>query len=402
MNSGMTLTSILVAVALSGIIAVFGSRLVVNQMFMAATAGLIDKGDSIMNFYANTLRDREVWRCTLFDTDNTNLKNYVLGNRSTIPQISLRGPNCKPIRTISPSRVSGQEWRNHPELTGLGGLTRGDELIPPAGKFIGDSIAGSSVGSGDGWWKVTLDVGSGGGKGDADLILRLCLQEGIYTKKHEGYKQVPRGYRYKCSRPQSEHMTRRIRFSENAIKDDCSQKAIISVTDRTTTGIIDATCSAKKLLSFSASSTAIDEYKLAPDGLSRPNDRQAIKPVAINNRHPIIGTNSAGELTLGTDRVLLHSLGPGTNIGEHGGSECGFEYVNGNVQLDLVVCGINNDGTIRCCSRKGPKGPDGLKGCPASKRYAVKGCMTGNSASCPTLWPNPLPPNGVPTCSSEQ
>ena len=394
MKRGMTLTSLLLAVALSGIIAVFGGRLIVNQMFMAATAELIDKGDAVMQFYLNALRDREVWRCTIHDSSNTGFREYVFGTGVAVTGISLREPRCQTLNpTLNPA---GQEWQTHPTLTGS---NRSGELLPSGtAKYVGDSISGASVGSGDGWWKVELKVEPAGGRGDVDLVLNLCLQETVYTDKHKGQAQVPRGYRYKCPT----NLTRRVRYSENAIDDDCAQKAIISVTDRRGAGVIDSTCSTSALLSFNANRTTINriKHRLSPPGLGRPTNRQAIKPIPARNHHPLIGTTGTGEVIIGTNQVLLHSLGVGVGQGQTGGSLCGDELVDGRT-LNLVVCGINNDGTIRCCSRKGPKGPDGLKGCPASKYYAVRGCSPGNNNQCPTI-PNPLPPNGVPTCSSRQ
>lgn len=442
MNRGMTLTSLMVAVALSGIIAVFGSRLVVNQMFMAATAELIDQGDTVMSFYVNALRDRKVWRCTLFDTGNEDFRKLVLGGVGTTAQVSLRDPRCKSLTSITPTTIVGvvdplrlHEWRNHPILSGS---DRGEELLPKAGKYVGDSIAGSDVGASDGWWKINLEAKQAGGKGDVDMILKLCLQESVYVAKHKKRKQVPRAYRYVCppvTLPRtSEYMIRRVRYSENAIKKNtCSaNKAIISVGDRSQ-GLISTTCSDFKLLRIGSPPSA---YELDP--LGERTDRQAMKPSScitrdnvhrITGRHPAIGTDGNGNLICPTNQVLLHSLGVGTDdSGANGGSLCGRETVidrnwrgiDTTRNLDLVVCGINKDGTIRCCSRKGPKGPDGLKGCPASKKYAVKGCPLsstfgptsdsavaearryfGNSSRCPTL-PNPLPANGVPTCSSEQ
>ena len=406
MQQGMTLTSLLLAVALSGIIAVFGGRLIVNQMFMAATAELIDKGDAVMHFYLNALRDREVWRCTMFDTDNENFKKFVLGNRSSVAQVNLRGPNC-----------DWHDWRSHPNLTDAPGFKRGDDLLPksPAYKYIGDSIAKKTTAT-NGWWKLKLEVKSGGGKGDVDLELKLCLQETVYTDKHEGQAQVPRSYKYKCPpttppNPPGEYMIRRVRYSENAIKkDNCSGKAIISVGDRTTPRIIN--CSSASLIRINP--TAEPPYELDP--LRQRTDRQAIKPSTcigrdnlhnITDRHPVIGTDGSGNLTCATNRVLLHSLGAGTDgdNGASGGSLCGHETVIGKdwwgrpvtYNLDLVVCGINDNGTIRCCSRKGPKGPNGLRGCPASKYYAVKGCEPGNTNWCPTRTTG-----GVVTCSSRQ
>ena len=350
MKSGMTLTSILVAVALSGIIAVFGSRLVLNQIYMTATASLIDKGNTIMQFYANVLRDKEVWRCTLFDSANAGLKNYVLGTGAAVTQLSLREPNCRQLPSITPTRSSdGQEWHTHPTLTGG---DRGGELLPKTGKYIADSVI-DGTGSSHGWWKINLDVTGGGGRGDVDINLKLCLQESVFISKHKGYTQVPKSYKYKCPN----NLTRRIRYNENAIQDDCASKAIISVTDRGGAGIINATCSTNSLLSFAAGSVA--EHRLAPDGLFRPNDRQAIDPSTCTNRHPIIGTDSSGKLICGSGQALVEAISAGSALcGTDGG-------------IEQVLCGFTVTGKPKCCTPKGPKGPKGLKGCQPVIRRGV-------------------------------
>ena len=344
MKHGMTLTSLLLAVALSGIIAVFGGRLVVNQMFMAATAELIDKGDAIMQFYLNALRDREVWRCTVFDTANATFRNLLFAGAGTNAQVSLREPNCKPLTSIAPTKVKGQEWRNHPIL--FSSVDRGKELLPKTGKYVGDAIAGPSVGATEGWWKIDLKAKKEGGEGDVDLILTLCLQESIYTQKHEGHKQVPRGYRYKCSEPSSKHMTRRVRYSENAIKDDCSNKAIISVDDRTATRTIG--CSRQSLLTIPA--TKPSAWQLAPTRQLREQDvtRQGVIPETCPGRRPIVHV-SRGDVDCGSG-ALVRQLP----------TSCPTDRAG----MDKVLCGFSEGGEATCCTPKGPKGPKGLQGCP--------------------------------------
>ena len=364
MKHGMTLTSLLVAVALSGIIAVFGGRLIINQMFMAATAELIDQGDTVMSFYVNALRDREVWRCTLFDTANEDFRKLVLGGIGTTAQVSLRDPRCKSLvgsSAIAPTRFGLHEWRNHPILSS--NTDRGKELLPKAGKYVGDSISGDDVGASDGWWKINLEAKQAGGKGDVDMILKLCLQESVYTTKNKGYRHVPRGYRYKCpstSPPSSgQNMTRHIRYSENVIKDSCSSgKAIISVTDRTGPGIISTGCSSFNLLSIRSASP----YELDP--LGQRTDRQGIKPESPDDKHPVIGTDDTGSLIIGTDRALVGRL-PMICPTERGG-------------IEQVLCGFTDAGSARCCTPRGPKGPKGLKGC----RPVIRRNVHDNSRIC--------------------
>ena len=380
MKQGMTLTSLLLAVALSGIIAVFGGRLIVNQMFMAATAELIDKGNSIMQFYLNAIRDSEVWRCTMFDTANTGFKAYILGGSTSYSPsngVNLRGPDCQ-----------WHDPRSHPTLTSS---NRGYDLLPKnAYKYIGDSISGADVGATNGWWRLKLEVKSAGGRGDVDLILNLCLQETVYTNKHEGQAQVPKAYKHKCVTNDSTSLKRRVRYSENAIKNDCSQKAIISVTDRRGPGVIGVSCDPHStLLQFNISSVA--DHKLSPQGLNRQADRQGIKPITCTNRHPIDGTTTTGDLTCSSNRALVESLTmlPDASAGS---ALCGKD--NGGTGMDKVLCGFTNMGKAICCTPKGPKGPKGLKGCPAlivtgsphkvNKSGRVCEPAIANTVACPT------------------
>ena len=381
MKHGMTLTSILVAVALSGIIAVFGGRLVVNQMFMVATASLIDRGNTIMQFYLNVLRDREVWRCTMFDTANTNFKDFVLGNGVAVTGIELRGPNC-----------AQHDWRSHPTLTA--DSDRGDLLLPKnADKFIGDSIANKATSPSAGWWKIRIEVVQRGGRGDVDLVLKLCLDETKFNDNHRKRRQIPRAYKFRCGVKNQE---RRVRYSENAIKNDCSGRAVTGIGDRSGAGIISVDCtSSPLLLRFSANSVA--EYKLAPDGLNRSSDRQAIKPIPTpSKRHPIVGINTTGELTIGTDRALVRALASNAML-------CGKD--NNGTGMDKVLCGFTDMGEKICCTPKGPKGPKGLKGCPPvivkdEDNISNRICRPSifNTDTCPGIGTNYIVTSRPPRC----
>ena len=86
---GLTLTSLMIAMALSGVISVAGVRLVANQMKGMQILDLVDKGDAIYKFYSNLLHDDMVWWCSLYDgiedpkskSPNKALRNWCLRQR---------------------------------------------------------------------------------------------------------------------------------------------------------------------------------------------------------------------------------------------------------------------------------------------------------------------------------
>ena len=362
MKRGMTLTSLLVAVALSGIIAVFGGRLVVNQMFMAATAELIDKGDSVMQFYLSALQDYSSWRCTLFDTANGRLRKYMLTTVTggNIPAegtaIELRGPDCdRPLAT----RLTGNNWKSQELLRKhiLSGTRRGTLLIPSSGKKISNSVMTSSS---TGWWEVNLKAIPAGGRGDIDLELSVCLNVTNYNNAHKGRKQVPRSYRWKCG---SEKNTRRVRYSETATNVGCSPSnamAIVSVTDRHS-GAVNISCS-HRLLTIPQNPP--NTWRLAPTRQLGKEDvrRQGIKPrpfpFTCPGNRPVVHI-TGGEIKCGLG-ALVDDLSLASQVTNDSSALCGEETSG----LERVLCGFSESGIAICCTPKGPKGPKGLKGCP--------------------------------------
>ena len=167
---GFTLTSIMVAVGLSGVLAVAGVRLVVNQMNALRVMELIDKGDAIYKFYSNLLHDDKVWWCTLYDgmegsatvppNPNKALRECVFGKGgcgSSMPMM-LKGPDCKFDKP--PGR---QRFKQSGALDfDPGGNFRSSNvpLIPDVGKDLKESVMKADSG---GWWNVDLkwtDVGN--------------------------------------------------------------------------------------------------------------------------------------------------------------------------------------------------------------------------------------------------
>lgn len=178
-SRGLTLTSLMVAVALSGVLAVAGVRMVGTQMNTMRVMELRDKGDSIFRFYSNLLHDDKVWWCTLYDrilgqnptpTNNPNrrLRYCVLQGENCTGGSTMRlmGPDCRFTEPVCQSYPCTNEllhrfgafgqWRflnpdpgTTPDLYANSTVT----LIPVDGKDLKDSIVDSDS---DGWWNVKV------------------------------------------------------------------------------------------------------------------------------------------------------------------------------------------------------------------------------------------------------
>jgi len=171
MNRGLTLTSLMVAVALSGVLAVAGTRLVVNQMNTFRVLELKDKGESIFEFYSNLLHDDKVWWCTLYDNrapnPNKSLRDCVLKNEGCSGGGGMRlvGPDCEIQFKSDGSRDFS-----------AGKFTPGTELIGSTGKPLKDSVLTTESG---GWWEVKV-AWEHKGSAAVDLVLTQTFNESLW------------------------------------------------------------------------------------------------------------------------------------------------------------------------------------------------------------------------------
>ena len=232
---GLTLTSIMVAVGLSGILAVAGVRLVVNQMNALRVMELIDKGDAIYKFYSNLLHDDKVWWCTLYDgneidppptppTPNQSLRNCIFGkggcfSGSAGTAMKLMGPDCQfhePVVGPPGNRIVKHRFEHNNRRVGAYDFTKeymdagvlkkqfessNVTLIPVGGKTLRDSVM---VESSDGWWNVELrwtEVGNNA----VDLIFTQEFDAGKWRnapaagKRHLPELNYPREFKVRRS-----------------------------------------------------------------------------------------------------------------------------------------------------------------------------------------------------------
>ena len=189
MRHGLTLTSLMVAVALSGVLAVAGTRLVVNQMNAFRVLELKDKGESIFEFYSNLLHDDKVWWCILYDgrpatpppSPNSAMRNCVLGRGACASSgtLQLVGPDCRLQFTAQGAR----------DFT-AGNFRPGTLFIPAGGGGI--TLKDSATqGASDGWWNVAVTWEHKGNRA-VDLILTQKLNEARWkTAPAAGKRHLP-------------------------------------------------------------------------------------------------------------------------------------------------------------------------------------------------------------------
>ena len=212
MKHGLTLTSLMVAVALSGVLAVAGTRLVVNQMNTMQVMELKDKGDSIFEFYSNLLHDDKVWWCTLYDnalrvnptpTNNPNrpLRYCVLMGEECTSGTAMRlmGPDCKfkePQAPASHPLLRGrivQRFNSFGELQwqlrGVQSFKSSDVILMPVdGKDLKDSATHAANG---GWWNVKV-TWEHKGNSAVDIIFTQKFDQDKWRNTSAGKRYLPK------------------------------------------------------------------------------------------------------------------------------------------------------------------------------------------------------------------
>ena len=217
MKHGLTLTSLMVAVALSGVLAVAGTRLVVNQMNTLRVMELKDKGDSIFEFYSNLLHDDKAWWCTLYDNilkPNPTLINnpnrplrvcVLMGEECTSgTAMRLMGPDCRFTEekhryifnlcnqgTISTRFTPHGEYRFRDRCLPLDKKTYVNSsvtFVPVAGKDLKDSVTQDASG---GWWNVKV-TWEHKGNSAVDIIFTQKFDQDKWRNTSAGKRYLPK------------------------------------------------------------------------------------------------------------------------------------------------------------------------------------------------------------------
>lgn len=219
----------MVAVALSGVLAVVGVRMTGTQMNTLRVMELREKGDSIFRFYSNLLHDDKAWWCTLFDYDdrtitpstaktvstaNKAMRDCVLGQVTTCASsgtLRLMGPDCQ----IKFTRSGARDFS-------AGNFTGGTIFIPALGKSLKESALEEESG---GWWNVKVKW-EDKGKSAVDLILTQDFTESRWQSAPSTGKR----YTPELDYPR----TLRVRRSANYVPSDSdTHKAITAIARHT-------------------------------------------------------------------------------------------------------------------------------------------------------------------------
>ena len=230
---GLTLTSIMVAVALSGVLAVAGVRLVVNQVSAMRMMELLDKGDAIYKFYSNMLHDDKVWFCTLYEdmendttttSPNKDLRNCVFGKASCSGSaMDLKGPDCQFHEPTVSSKVKHRfTHEGKYDFTKLHSSLKQFEssqvtLIPSAGKTLKDSVMQAAT---DGWWDVKIKWEDVGQRAVDIVFTQDFIADKWMTEPTSGKRYLPT-----LNYPRE----LRVRRSANYVPSNCSTSAVTAI-----------------------------------------------------------------------------------------------------------------------------------------------------------------------------
>ena len=243
MKQGLTLIGTMVAVALSGIVAVIASEMATNQLTLAKIEELLDKRQAIFKFYTDLLDNEAVIQCTI--GGNAGLKEYIkqYQTSSIITAAKLVPPSC-----------SGS-------------------LIPASGMYLGESV---SIPTANGWWKLDFSW-EGKGRGTIDFIVDLCLDRSKYEAAYPSVTIPP--LQWECPNQK----TVRVRYSENSIymgEKDCAPKAVVDIALHTANRQV--TCSTHPLVTIRDCPEFI--HKIDPSGniVCAPNSRCGFDPTGAS------------------------------------------------------------------------------------------------------------------------
>lgn len=357
---GLTLTSIMVAVALSGVLAVAAVRLAVNQMNSLQTVELIDKGDAIFKFYSNLLHDDKVWFCTLYDgieekflqnttpLTNQELHDCVLAAKGGVAcpgigvssAVALKGSDCRwneqletkvthdrsqPVHTHV---TVGRNYRKFRRALRAGGILdfsyRGNRLgikgpkdknfqsssvvfIPKAGKDLRESLIQSSPG---GWWNVKLEWEHMGNRA-VDLVFTQTFDRDKWRSVTAPKRELPQ---------LREERVLRVRRSANYIPNSCGGNAVTRIALHTTNRaadcgekLVSGDCRYQGAVNSSDCSSVVGGVIRHTDFACSTvtNDRVSVTPIDCGAQSSVLARigHTGGCEGRGSDVCLPHSYG---------------------------------------------------------------------------------------------
>ena len=391
-QKGMTLVSVLVAVALTAALAVASSRLISNQVKINKIMDLTDQRDMIARFYTALMHNRVVWRCTLYDPSNSSLLACISDTASCgVGHVRLKTPDCKfkAASGTSPSSHEGLE-----ELRPLTGTHGVGDHYPASGTFFttNPTVLGESITEHDnnGWWATRLSAASVA-KGSIDLVLTITFDRDKYKSRHAGFE--PPDIR--------DTLTYRVRHGDPNVQgreEDCANTAVITVDDLAT-GLRGITCSDAKLVDVQ-------------DNNARPviHKGQFLHALADGSDARVGngGTGTQDRTGLKVEDIFPHAI---QDINTHGDSirvevnskdgVLGFEPKQEPcpaAKNDPVLAEITSTGEPKWDNQRGPRGAQGLPGPPGY--WGLDGCQGRPSPPCPSPQPSCLSVSTTSHCGA--
>ena len=375
-QKGMTLTSVLVAVALTSALAAATAKLISNQTKLNKIMTLTDQRDMITRFYSALMHNRVVWLCTLYDTSNSALLDDISG--TTTPSnrsVELRTPDCKfkeaanaggkgikieELRELTATHGSGDHYRS----SGKFFSTAADNSV-----LLGQSLTEPETG---GWWKVSLTT-AGISKGSVDLTLTVEFDLTKYKAAHAEFDppdfRETTTYKVRKGDPNVENM-----------EEDCTNSAVVSIDDLNS-GVRGVTCSSDLGVYLVDVPTVLQEKK------------GNFLHTLADGTDARVGTAPGTENRVGLEieYVFPHAIENITSSGDYVetvvNSKPGvLAFSAGNVcsNNSPVLWKIDKDGFFT--NHKGPRGVQGLPGPPGY--WGPKGEKGDPAPACPSPKPD--------------
>ena len=346
-TQGLTLISMLVAIGLTGVVAVTSVTLINNQMTAKKVLEIIDKRSAIVNFYSNIMRDGDVWKCTLNHKTggsftNADLRNYVINLNTFVGSggVTIVAPDCATV------------------------------LVAATGKMLGDSITAEDA---NGWWTIAI-TWQGMGKGGVDISLEVSLDKDRFDAQHSfKLKQLIKNQTIKVHH--SENTTQ-----GNSCEGSDYEEAVTGINLHTAADNRKINCSGNRyrivqLATKSGCSPPHLISNITPKGEIICSAGVAVTPFPSSNNAALRGLGASGNFFRDATRVLIEDI------------DCS----SGAVEV--------SSGGLSCDNN--PQGPPGEPGCDWPYAMELGGntiedridVSEGVSIPCP---PPPSPPD--PRC----
>lgn len=319
-NHGVTITSVMIATVLMGVVAAVGAQLFSNQASALETVVMIEERAVILKHYGEVL---------VSGWDNTKQRNNSLASSLIGPPVSID------------------------VYTRTGTLP----TIPASGLYLTDSLYTAAT-STTGWWKVTVTASKLTGSPLSDPLISVTLRVTFIPSKHPNVKMkladldnvIFFHHNIKDSNTDCHDNKSIIQYDFISNFKKCSTWAMVKISSSGGSG--------NALLGFDPTEfTAIKKYQLHPiyDGV-------IIDPTSCAASKYITSISSSGVVTCSSSHTT--STGGGCTTGQ--------------------IRSISSSGVSCELGPPGPTGPPGPRGPPGTLSTSTSNTATIYSGSCPS------------------